>query len=239
MRSGDEAHQCNATRAGLLRIPWGQCNLFPNFQLPKHRWEKVLAQRLVDRLLRPCASVRQYLGGLNGGNFLRRVANALSVAPDPAQERVRRPLWEKPSWARRRTGFAFLLHGTSKGGWCTRSKPVFASLPLCSSHRNLSSQDYKPGFWYWEVLECLRKLLLTGVAIQVAPGSLLQLVVSIFIIGVYVGSVAFFQPYKHKRDNTLALAIYAVIAITLFCGLLLKVKDGYERCAGSETSAFS
>ena len=89
------------------------------------------------------------------------------------------------------------------------------------------------------MLECLRKLLLTGVAIQVAPGSLLQLVVSIFIIGVYVGSVAFFQPYKHKRDNTLALAIYAVIAITLFCGLLLKVKDGYERCVGSETSAFS
>jgi hypothetical protein len=74
------------------------------------------------------------------------------------------------------------------------------------------------------VLECLRKLLLTGVAIQVAPGSLLQLVVSIVIIVVYIGAVAFYQPYKNKRDNTLALAIYAVIAIILFCGLLLKVK---------------
>jgi hypothetical protein len=78
------------------------------------------------------------------------------------------------------------------------------------------------------VLECLRKLLLTGVAIQVAPGSLLQLVVSIVIIVAYIYLVAFFQPYKNKRDNTLALGIYAVIAITLFCGLLLKVKDGYE-----------
>jgi hypothetical protein len=88
--------------------------------------------------------------------------------------------------------------------------------------------DYKPEYYFWEVLECLRKLLLTGVAIQVAPGSLIQLVVSIFVIMLYLAAVAFFQPYRTKRDNTLALAIYSVLALTLFCGLLLKVKDGYE-----------
>jgi hypothetical protein len=52
--------------------------------------------------------------------------------------------------------------------------------------------------------------------------------VSIFVIVLYLAAVSFFQPYRAKRDNTLALAIYAVLAITLFCGLLLKVKDGYE-----------
>jgi hypothetical protein len=55
--------------------------------------------------------------------------------------------------------------------------------------------DYKPEHYSWEVLECLRKLLLSGVAIQVAPGSLIQLVVSIFVIVLYLATVAFFQPY--------------------------------------------
>jgi hypothetical protein len=115
-------------------------------------------------------------------------------------------------------------------GLCDVALSMHSFPPLAVLTFRTHPKDYKPEYYFWEVLECLRKLLLTGVAIQIAPGSLLQLIVNIFIIGVYVGLVAFFQPYLHKRDNTLALAIYAVIAVTLFCGLLLKVKDGYERC---------
>jgi hypothetical protein len=53
----------------------------------------------------------------------------------------------------------------------------------------------------------------------------MQVVVSIVIMGVYISLVAFHRPYRAKRDNTLALTIYSVLTITLFCGLLLKVKD--------------
>jgi len=87
--------------------------------------------------------------------------------------------------------------------------------------------DYKPGFFYWEILECLRKLLLTGVAVLVAPGALMQVVAALFVVMAYIGGVAMCKPYREKRHNHLALTLYTMIAVTLLCGLLLKVKDGY------------
>ena len=86
----------------------------------------------------------------------------------------------------------------------------------------------KPEYFYWEVLECLRKLLLTGVAVAIIPGSLIQSVVSLGVIVVYAVAVAQFKPYRTARDNTLALILYSMLAVTLFIGLLLKVLDGYE-----------
>jgi hypothetical protein len=83
--------------------------------------------------------------------------------------------------------------------------------------------DYKGEFYYWEILECLRKLLITGVAVAIVPGSLIQLVVSLAVIAVYAVAVALFRPYRTARDNTLALVLYAMLSITLLIGLLLKV----------------
>ena len=83
----------------------------------------------------------------------------------------------------------------------------------------------KPEYFYWEVLECLRKLLLTGVAVAIIPGSLIQSVVSLGVIVVYAVAVAQFKPYRTARDNTLALILYSMLAVTLFIGLLLKVRD--------------
>ena len=82
----------------------------------------------------------------------------------------------------------------------------------------------KPEYFYWEVLECLRKLLLTGVAVAIIPGSLIQSVVSLGVIVVYAVAVAQFKPYRTARDNTLALILYSMLAVTLFIGLLLKVQ---------------
>jgi hypothetical protein len=98
--------------------------------------------------------------------------------------------------------------------------------------------DYKPKYFYWEVLECLRKLLLTGVAVTILPGSLIQSVLSLGVIVVYAVAVAHFKPYRIARDNALALVLYSMLAVTLFIGLLLKVKDGYEN-SGKYEDGFS
>jgi hypothetical protein len=105
--------------------------------------------------------------------------------------------------------------------------PVCAKLPV----------DYKPEFYYWEMVDCLRKLLLTGVAVVIAPGSLIQLVVSLAVVVGYAIAVTQFQPYRMARDNILALVLYSMLAVTLFIGLLLKVKDGYEN-SGKSSSQF-
>jgi hypothetical protein len=98
--------------------------------------------------------------------------------------------------------------------------------------------DFKPRYYYWEALECLRKLLLTGVAVMIVPGSLIQLVVSLAVLAVYAVAVAMLQPYRTARDNTLALILYSMLIVTLFIGLLLKVKDGYES-SGKYEDGFS
>jgi hypothetical protein len=70
----------------------------------------------------------------------------------------------------------------------------------------------KPCYFFWEVLECLRKLLLTGVAVTINPGSLIQLVASLAVIVVYAVAVVHYKPYKTARDNTLALVLYSMLA---------------------------
>jgi hypothetical protein len=70
--------------------------------------------------------------------------------------------------------------------------------------------------------------MLTGVAVTIAPGSLIQLVISLAVLVVYAVAVTQCRPYRNGRDNILALVLYAVLAVTLLIGLLLKIKDGYE-----------
>jgi hypothetical protein len=70
--------------------------------------------------------------------------------------------------------------------------------------------------------------MLTGVAVTIAPGSLIQLVITLAVLVVYAVAVTQCRPYRNGRDNILALLLYAMLAVTLFIGLLLKIKDGYE-----------
>jgi hypothetical protein len=98
--------------------------------------------------------------------------------------------------------------------------------------------DYKTEYFYWDVLECLRKLLLTGIAVLFVPGSMIQAAGSVAVIGVYMVAIASLKPYERARDNTLAIILYAMQATTMFVGLLLKMKDGYES-SGKYDDGFS
>jgi hypothetical protein len=88
--------------------------------------------------------------------------------------------------------------------------------------------DYRAECFYWEAIECMRKLLLTGVAVLVVPGSLMQVMAAMFVVVLYIVALLVYKPYRKERDNHIALTLYGMLAVTFVCGLLLKVEDGFE-----------
>jgi hypothetical protein len=58
---------------------------------------------------------------------------------------------------------------------------------------------YKPEFWYFEVIETLRRLLLTGFLTLIYPGTTKQLVVGIFINIYFLTLYTFLNPYNEEE----------------------------------------
>eukprot|EP00937_MAST-01D_sp_MAST-1D-sp2_P000024 g24.t1 len=78
--------------------------------------------------------------------------------------------------------------------------------------------DYKPQFWYWEVIECFRKL----------TGSLLQTAVSVGLMMLYIPVLIYAQPYALPSDNHVAQLVNVGLVFVLFSSLLLKVETSFE-----------
>ena len=55
--------------------------------------------------------------------------------------------------------------------------------------------DYKPTFYYWEMLELFRKMSLIGLVSTFFPGSLLQAFMAILLCVVFLTLTAWLQPY--------------------------------------------
>ncbi|CAN0356657.1 unnamed protein product, partial [Discosporangium mesarthrocarpum] len=76
-------------------------------------------------------------------------------------------------------------------------------------------------FWY-EVLECVRKLLLTGLLVYFRAGTSSQVVIAMMITLLGLRVLSAFQPYKNGDENTLAEVALWVTFLTLLVGLLIK-----------------
>jgi hypothetical protein len=96
--------------------------------------------------------------------------------------------------------------------------------------------EYEPRFWWFEVFECVRRLMVTGGTVFFLEGSSTQvaagMLVALFSTLVYTRT----QPYIRDEDDKVAMAAQLAIYFTLFIGLLLKAKvpsdDGYDWALG-------
>ena len=82
-------------------------------------------------------------------------------------------------------------------------------------------QSYTPEYWYWEVIECTRRLMLTAAISFFQPGSSTQMVVAMTLALIYVSLYAHYQPYLSRSDNVLSELGQWQIFITFFCALLI------------------
>ena len=80
---------------------------------------------------------------------------------------------------------------------------------------------YKLRCAWFDVVECTRKLLLTGLAVLVGQGTMGQLVLGVLLASTMLAITAALRPYRHAHDNLLAIVCQAAVVGSLALGILL------------------
>jgi hypothetical protein len=81
--------------------------------------------------------------------------------------------------------------------------------------------DYKVGYWFFELIEQLRKLLMTSVIVFFFPGSIYQLTGGILVTFVGLVLCLALKPYLRPQHTALQALCLSVQAVTLFYGVIL------------------
>merc|ERR1711991_931320 len=84
---------------------------------------------------------------------------------------------------------------------------------------------YLPDYWWTEVMECLRKLLLTGFVVFFYEGSALQITASMVVSMVFLVIYTDIKPYLMPSNNTFAMFVHFQVTFTLACTLLLRMME--------------
>jgi len=82
-------------------------------------------------------------------------------------------------------------------------------------------EPYRNEVWYWEVVECYRRIILTSVISIVSPGSALQSVVAVLLAMLFIKLYHHFMPYDLNIDNILAETGQIQIYATFFIALII------------------
>ena len=104
---------------------------------------------------------------------------------------------------------------------CLCSPPSRIPPPHCPSV--LTWQAYRPGAYYFEVLECFRRLLLTGCLVFILPNSAGQAAVACVLSVLTVGIFALLHPYSDSNDHRSYTLGALAIFLTMFMGLVVRV----------------
>ena len=111
---------------------------------------------------------------------------------------------------------------------------------LSAAMRSLTD-EYSLDFYWWELIECLRKVLLTGLFVFYEKGSLSQLVIGLLICLSFIIAYHHCKPYLHASDNAFQQLCQLSIFITLLTGLT-RYDEGHcgrRDCEEGETSTIT
>ena len=85
--------------------------------------------------------------------------------------------------------------------------------------------QYKSTYYWWECLEMLKKMMLTGGLILLGPGSSAQVFLAVLIILGYLCLVLKCNPYQENDDDFLQFLATTTILLTLVAGMALRADD--------------
>jgi hypothetical protein len=83
-------------------------------------------------------------------------------------------------------------------------------------------QAYKPSMYYWEVVECVRRLLLTGFVVFIFPGTAAQAAVACMLAVLSMVVEAKFNPLLESTDAMLYMTGCIIIFLSMFMSLLIR-----------------
>jgi hypothetical protein len=90
--------------------------------------------------------------------------------------------------------------------------------------RGFLFEAYDPHFYYFEVVDLIRKVFFTGIIVFIAPGTPSQLVISLMVSFFVIVLYAYTKPFALDSDDTAMLLSNIHIFAFLFYGLLKKLQ---------------
>ncbi|XP_078358133.1 uncharacterized protein LOC144642903 [Oculina patagonica] len=86
-------------------------------------------------------------------------------------------------------------------------------------------ENYSDSCWFWEVLELLRKVILTSVLVMIGGESRTNLGTAAIISGFYAVLFASYQPISDRFEHWLQLVSLMATCANMNVGMLLKIPD--------------
>lgn len=95
-------------------------------------------------------------------------------------------------------------------------------------------KPYKPGCFFYEVIECMRRILLTGAVVFIYPEwPQAQIAVTLMMAVLFVFVSEILAPYASKWDAWTSRAGHAIVFSSLYLGLLMEVDVSDENGSGA------
>ena len=91
-------------------------------------------------------------------------------------------------------------------------------------------RDYKPQYYYFEVVDLGRKLGLTGILMLFTPGSVMQIFVGITIAFGFAALNAVVRPFDDPRANAMRMTADTSLFFTLLCILIIHFQASLDEC---------
>ena len=95
-------------------------------------------------------------------------------------------------------------------------------------------EPYKPSAFYYEVIECGRRVMLAGIVVFIYPNTAAQIAISLLMAFVFVVVSEALAPYASRWDTWLNRIGHAVVYVSMYLALLLKVDVSDERASGQK-----
>ena len=86
---------------------------------------------------------------------------------------------------------------------------------------------YKPEFWYWECVECMRRLSLTGLLVFMYPGSEKQVLLAMLISYFWMVIYSNVQPYLDSSYSFFMMASQWGVLLQLY-GIFLIINHSFD-----------
>ncbi|CAM9127774.1 unnamed protein product [Ectocarpus sp. 6 AP-2014] len=94
-------------------------------------------------------------------------------------------------------------------------------------------QPYRQSVYYYEVVECFRRVTLSGLVIFILPNTAGQVMTGFLLSVAFFALFTVLDPYAHRRDTWLARIGHAIVMMSLFVAMAVKVDvtadDGFSQ----------
>ena len=100
-------------------------------------------------------------------------------------------------------------------------------------------ESYKEKFWFWEIIEMYRKLILTSFVLFFVSDNLFQDGFTVVMVGTFGVAHTFLRPIKEKFEDRLQTLVLWIIFFDVCLGTMYTSRDASEGHKGNESNTIN